>query len=97
MNWLAHFEKKFLDPRELDLEDRAYWVPCFDDPRPLRKSIEAAGILNPPVVQPRGNTLVPVLGRRRLQAALELGLGQVEVKLISKDMQIGRASCRERV
>jgi ParB family transcriptional regulator, chromosome partitioning protein len=79
-------EKTFLDPREVDLEDRTYWVPNFADPGPLRKSVEAVGILNPPVIQTRGNALIPLLGRRRLQAAVELGIPRVDVRLVSPDM-----------
>ncbi len=87
MNWLAHSEKALLDLRNLDLANCTYWVPCFADLGPLQKSIETMGILNPPVVQRRGNDApIPVLGRRRLQAALELGMEHVEVRLISTDM-----------
>ncbi len=48
------------------------------------KSIDNVGIVNPPLVQELpGDRMIPVLGRRRLQAAVQLGKSQTEVKIVS--------------
>jgi ParB-like chromosome segregation protein Spo0J len=42
------------------------------------------GILNPPLLQELpGGRMIPVLGRRRLQAAVQLGISRTEVKIVS--------------
>jgi hypothetical protein len=82
LKWLANTEALF----ELvkDLRDRAYFIPCFADPAPLVKSIDSVGILNPPLLQELpGGRMIPVLGRRRLQAAVRLGISRTEVKIVS--------------
>jgi ParB-like chromosome segregation protein Spo0J len=51
------------------------------------QSVDKVGILNQPLVQEKtGNKMIPVLGRRRLQAACQLGISQVEVKIVSDQM-----------
>lgn len=87
MNWLEHTRIAHLNPREVDLQDSTYCVPCFASLEPLIRSIEQLGIVNAPVVQERSEALpVPVLGRRRLAAAVELGMSRVEVNIIPADM-----------
>lgn len=87
MDWLAASQWVDLDPHEPDLEDNRYFIPCFDDPAPLTQSIRSVGMLNPPVVQEKpGGPLIPVLGRRRLQAARDVGLSRVRVRVISAEM-----------
>lgn len=84
MKWLANTRKALLDPHEIDLRDRTYYVPCFVGLAPLVKSIDNVGIVNPPLVQELpGERMIPVLGRRRLQAAVQLGKSQTEVKIVS--------------
>jgi ParB-like chromosome segregation protein Spo0J len=81
---LANSRTTFCDPHRIDLLDRTYYIPCFADLEPLVKSIERVGILNPPLLQeqPDGR-MVPVLGQRRLQAALQLDMSRTEVKIVS--------------
>lgn len=77
----------FVDPHEIDVLDRTYYIPCFADLTPLAKSIENVGILNPPLLQEQAaGRMVPVLGRRRLQAALQLGISRTEVNIVSDRM-----------
>jgi ParB-like chromosome segregation protein Spo0J len=84
LKWLANTRTAVLDPHEIDLRDRSYFIPCFADPAPLVKSIDRVGILNPPLLQELpGGTIIPVLGRRRLQAAVHLGISRTEVKIVS--------------
>jgi ParB family chromosome partitioning protein len=84
LKWLANTRTTLFDPQEIDLRDRAYFIPCFADPAPLVKSIDSVGILNPPLLQELpGGRMIPVLGRRRLQAAVQLGITRTEVKIVS--------------
>jgi len=84
LKWLANTRTALLDPHEIDLRDSAYCIPCFADLAPLVKSIDSVGILNPPLLQELpGGRMIPVLGRRRLQAAVQLGISQTEVKIVS--------------
>jgi hypothetical protein len=83
LKWLANTRTAVLDPLEIDLLDRAYCIPCFADLAPLVKSIDSVGILNPPLLQELpGGKMIPVLGRRRLQAAVQLGKSRTEVKIV---------------
>jgi ParB-like chromosome segregation protein Spo0J len=87
VNWLEHTRNCSLNPQEIDLQDSTYCIPCFSSVEPLVRSVEKLGIVNAPVVQERsGAILTPVLGRRRLLAAVQLGMPQVEVRKISADM-----------
>jgi ParB family transcriptional regulator, chromosome partitioning protein len=84
---LANTGTTFFDPHEVDLLDRAYYIPCFAALTPLIKSIESVGILNPPLLQEQtGGRMVPVLGRRRLQAAVQLNMPRTEVRIVSDPM-----------
>jgi ParB-like chromosome segregation protein Spo0J len=81
---LASTRTALFELREIDLLDRTYYIPCFAGLAPLVKSIDRVGILNPPLLQELpGGRMIPVLGRRRLQAAVELGISQTEVKVVS--------------
>ncbi|MEJ2716678.1 MAG: ParB N-terminal domain-containing protein [Deltaproteobacteria bacterium] len=87
MNWLDHTRLLRLDPHEVDLENRTYYIPDFQALDGLVTSIENVGILNAPVLQEQaGGTLLPVLGRRRLQAARLIGCSQVEAEIVSAAM-----------
>jgi ParB family transcriptional regulator, chromosome partitioning protein len=84
LKWLANTRMAILDLHEVDLRDRTYCIPCFADPAALVKSIDSVGILNPPLLQELpGGRMIPVLGRRRLQAAVQLGISQTEVRIAS--------------
>lgn len=76
-----------LDPREPNLDDTTFHIPCFLDPEPLLRSIERIGIVHRPVLleHPERGVIV-VLGRRRLQAARQLGMEHVQVRLVDPDM-----------
>ncbi len=89
MNWLDHTKLCVLNPSEVNLEDNTFYIPNFSESTPLRTSIERVGILNPPVVQERqSGSIVPVLGRRRLQAAAEARFSEVQVLVLSADMPV---------
>ena len=50
-------------------------------------SIERVGIINKPLVQEKSTgSLIPVLGRRRLKAASELGMASVESSMVPASM-----------
>ncbi len=71
------------------LEDQTYLVPCYCDLSALVRSIEKVGVLNDPLVQERADgRVVPVAGRRRLQAAVALGWERVNVKMLPDEMSI---------
>jgi ParB-like chromosome segregation protein Spo0J len=71
----------------VDLEDRNCYIPCFDDVELLAESIERIGIVNPPLVQKRSDgSIICVLGRRRLQAAINAGISAVDVRLLPEDV-----------
>ncbi|MBI4965987.1 MAG: ParB N-terminal domain-containing protein [Desulfomonile tiedjei] len=87
MHWLDRTSTLKLSPHEPDLEDSTYLVPCFEDLAPLVESIRKVGVINPPLVQKtlhRG--LIAVLGRRRLQAARQADVGQIEVRTLPPEM-----------
>lgn len=87
MNWLNHTRSIRLDPRDVDLGDRTYHIPCFEDLGRLTDSIRQAGILNAPVLQERtGRRMISVLGRRRLLAAEAIGLSHVTAKAVPEAM-----------
>lgn len=89
MNWPDHTRLHVLKPDNLNLEDETYRIPSFSDPMPLEKSIERIGIVNPPLVQERApEKFVPVLGWRRLKAALKLGFEQVEVRTLPQNTPV---------
>lgn len=87
LNWLEHTRFLELDPDEVDLEDRTYYIPDFQPLDRLAASIEKIGILDAPLVQERaGGRFIPVLGRRRLQAARLIGLSRMEARIVSQDI-----------
>ncbi len=89
MNWLAHTKTRFLDLEEIDLEDTTYLVPCFSDLDVLQSSVARLGIVHPPILQERpGTRPIPVLGRRRLTVARDLGMSRVEVRTIPSEMPV---------
>lgn len=84
MSLLAGTRQILLNPDDVDLTDPTYIIPCFADVEPLVRSIEALGLVNRPLVQERpGSRLIPVLGRRRLQAAAILGLTGIYARVAS--------------
>jgi len=87
LNWLDRTTFVNLDPRDTDLSDTTYFVPCFAAPDSLALSIERVGILNPPVVQECcDGRMIPVLGRRRLEAAEKIGLLEITARVVPDDM-----------
>lgn len=87
MNWLENTEQIVVDPTEVDLRDRTYWIPSFLGTDELARSIAAVGIVNPPLLQVTSSgRMIPVLGRRRLEAALNTGLHDVKARMAPESM-----------
>ncbi|MCA1961108.1 MAG: hypothetical protein LDL33_09940 [Desulfomonile sp.] len=87
MNWLDLTKTSIIDPSTVDLEDATCFIPCWSPLGPLLRSIQAVGILNPPLVQARHDgTFIPVLGRRRLTAARHLGLAETSARIAPPEM-----------
>ena len=84
MRWLEHTSPVLLDPKKIDLDDRIYLIPCYQDMEPLGASIKRVGILNAPLLEScANNRLRPVLGRRRVRAAMSIGLTSIRADVIS--------------
>jgi ParB-like chromosome segregation protein Spo0J len=67
----------------VDCEDATYYIPDFSDLGPLVKSIQKIGIVNLPLLQEQvDGKLIPVLGRRRLKAALQRGMSDVKAAVL---------------
>ena len=62
-----------INPEQIDLNNRDFYIPSFESLALLTVSIQNVGILNPPLVKQTSNGLfVPVLGRRRIEALKDL-------------------------
>ncbi len=86
-NWLKNGERTTVYPGDVDLNDSTYLIPLFEDLEPLIASIAELGIINSPVIQRRAEgALIPVLGRRRLQASFAAGFTSVNARVISSQM-----------
>ncbi len=92
MNLLNLTKDRLINPDEIDLNDHTIYFPAFSLNDNLRKSIREAGIINPPVVKecPDGR-LIPVLGRRRIQTALEIGLSPVAARVLPHETPVSDA------
>ncbi|MFH1117066.1 MAG: ParB N-terminal domain-containing protein [Pseudomonadota bacterium] len=89
MNWLDHTRLHVVEPHEVNFSNDAFRIPNYSDSTALRESIRRMGILNRPVVQEHASDgIVTVLGRRRLQAAVDLGVREVQVLVVSADMPV---------
>ncbi len=87
MNWLEHTTWKDLALRDIDLTDRAYFIPCWSGSDRLIESVSRTGIINAPVVQAgRAGPYIPVLGRRRLQAAAATNRSVATVRVVPQEM-----------
>jgi len=87
VNWLSRTKTQSLDTDGIDLDDASYLIPCFEDDEILKFSIASIGMVNFPVVQARlKRKPIVVLGRRRLEAAREIGMEQVTVRIIPSEM-----------
>ena len=83
LSWLNPMRTVRIDPAQADLENRRYYFPSYEDGEQLLRSIQEVGILNPPYLQERlGSRPIPVLGRRRLRAAIAAGLSEIEARVI---------------
>lgn len=84
MNWQENIRSILVHPDEIELSDRTYYLPCYDEIGPLVESISQVGVLSPPVVRKNDDgTLVPVIGRRRLKAAIEARITGVSVLVVN--------------
>ncbi len=77
MDWRSRTQLITLDISQVDLSDKDYLIPSYSPLTRLESSISAVGILNPPLVMMQDRVYVPILGRRRLQAAVNLGISSV--------------------
>ncbi len=83
MNWQGNTRSISIHPDEIALSDRTYYLPCYDEIGPLVESISQVGILSPPVVKKNDDgNLIPVVGRRRLEAALKALISRVNVFVV---------------
>ncbi len=82
---LSHENIKIIkiNPEQIDLNNRDFYIPSFESLAPMAVSIQNVGILNPPLVKQTLNGLfVPVLGRRRIESLRDLGGSyMIEVKV----------------
>jgi ParB-like chromosome segregation protein Spo0J len=83
LSWLNPMKTVRIDPSQANLQDRTYYFPCYERGELLLRSVKEVGILNPPCLQERpGARPIPVLGRRRLRAAVEAGMSEIEARVI---------------
>ena len=86
-DWRNLTKNTFISLDECDLDDTTYFIPCYADLRPVRDSISAQGIINKPLLQKtKEGKYVPVLGRRRLLAARQIGLRGIEARVLEDDV-----------
>jgi ParB family chromosome partitioning protein len=87
VDWRSRTQELTIKLDQIDLDDRTYLVPCHDDLQPLVQSIRTVGMINPPLVQPRPDRRFrPVLGRRRLRAASQIGIDSVRAIAIAPEV-----------
>ncbi len=87
MSWRQDTRTLLIDPGEIDLSDRAYYLPCYEDIDDLVESVRQVGFLSQPVVRKNDDgTFIPVLGRRRLYAAVKANLRQADMLEIAPDV-----------
>lgn len=73
MRWQENIEIIKIYPDQVDLENKEFYIPSFESLGQLIVSIRAVGFLNLPLVkQTEGGMFVPILGRRRIQASLQI-------------------------
>ncbi len=77
-----------INPDEINLDNRDFYIPSFDALSNLIVSIQNVGILNSPLVKRDSSGLfVPILGRRRIQALSELdNRATIEVRVAPPDL-----------
>ena len=81
-----------INPEQIDLNNRDFYIPSFESLALLAVSIQNVGILNPPLVKQTSNGLfVPVLGRRRIEALKDLGSYMIEVKVAPPSLSVEQA------
>ncbi len=71
-----------IDPKQVLLQDHTCFFPTFSNLNRLRQSVERIGIVNPPVLLQKSEGFIPVLGRRRIQAAIMLGIDEVTASTV---------------
>lgn len=87
MNWLDHTKEVFVNPADVDCEDETFRIPDFSGMDILVKSVREIGIVNPPLLQDLpGGKMIPVLGRRRIKAAREAGIGRIKAGTLPAEM-----------
>lgn len=92
MNVLDTMKSTSVALNTCDTDDATYEVPSYEPLDSLMASIQRVGILQPPVLQEQTDgRLIPVLGRRRLQAMKRLGMHEVTVHLLPSTL--GKDHC----
>ncbi|MGD9818255.1 MAG: ParB/RepB/Spo0J family partition protein [Desulfomonilaceae bacterium] len=86
MNWRKNIREFIVNPNQIELSNRTYYLPCYEDIDILVTSINQIGLMSPPVVRTaKHGKLIPVSGRRRIDAAVRAGLEQALVYVIDPE------------
>lgn len=87
MNWRKNIREFTVNPNQIELSNRTYYLPCYEDIDILVTSINQIGLMSPPVVRrAKHGKLIPVSGRRRIDAAVRAGLEQTIVYVIDPEI-----------
>ncbi len=93
-NWQKNTKDIVIAVEDCDLDDSTYIIPCFADLETLKRSIMAVGMIHRPLVQRNEKRKwIPIIGRRRMVAAKELGFGAIGASILEDGMD--EALCYE--
>jgi ParB-like chromosome segregation protein Spo0J len=85
LNWRNRIKKSETAIDQIDLGDERFLIPCYLPSESLVKSIESADVINPPLLLDAGGSrLIPVLGRRRIEALKLLRVDSVKAYLVEE-------------
>ncbi len=85
MNLRSHTKISTAPIDQIDLQDDRYLIPCYSPIDWLVRSVQVAGVINAPLLSDTGGSrLVPILGRRRIEALRLLGVESVNAHVISE-------------
>ena len=69
----------------IDAEDTTYRITTRSGAADLLPSITGLGVLHAPILQPRGSRWIIVAGFRRIAACRQIGLAEIDAKLLPTD------------